>query len=54
LLNGIGHALVFFGALKFGTRIKVDDKVSNDYFLIGNLVSVGLVIVTILVMNDII
>lgn len=51
LLHGVGHALVFFGALKVGTRIKADDKISNDYFLIGNLFSVGIVIVTILIMN---
>ncbi|WP_114748953.1 hypothetical protein [Pleomorphovibrio marinus] len=51
VLHGVGHALVFFGALKVGTRIKTDDKISNDYLLIGNLFSVGIVIVTVLIMN---
>lgn len=48
LLSGVYHGLVLFGALKIGTRIKTDEnKISNDYFLIGNLVSVGLVILTV-------
>lgn len=35
-------ALVFFSALKLGTRLDSDskDKLSNDQFLIGNMVSV--------------
>jgi hypothetical protein len=34
--------LTFFGAIKIGTRLEVDkkDKVSNDYFLVGNFISV--------------
>ena len=40
MVNGIFHAMTLFGALKIATRIKDDDKVSNDYFLIGNLISV--------------
>ncbi len=42
LLSGFPHVLTVFGALKIGTRLKVDDKVSNDYFLLGNLCSIGL------------
>lgn len=42
LLNGFAHALSIFGALKIGTRLDEDKKhkVSNDYFFIGNLISV--------------
>lgn len=47
LFSGVYHGLVLFGALKIGTRIKSDeDKISNDYFLIGNMVSVGAVILS--------
>jgi hypothetical protein len=33
--------VVFFGAIKLGTRLKADEKekISNDYFLVGNVVS---------------
>ncbi len=35
------QALTLLGALKIATRIRdTEDKVSNDFFLIGNLVSV--------------
>ena len=34
------QSLTLLGALKIATRIKDEDKVSNDFFLIGNLVSV--------------
>jgi hypothetical protein len=45
LLSGfiltIPTIIVFFGAIKLGTRLKTDEKerISNDYFLIGNAVS---------------
>ncbi len=53
LLSGFPHALTLFGALKLGTRLKNgdDDKSEegrkreaayNDYYLIGNFVSVAL------------
>ncbi|MEM6737518.1 MAG: hypothetical protein AAGC64_11130 [Bacteroidota bacterium] len=38
------QGLAFFGALKIATRLKDDDKISNDYFLVGNLISVLMVI----------
>ena len=45
LLGSYAHVLTLFGALKIATRIKEDpDEVSNDYFLIGNLTSVALVL----------
>ena len=41
LCNNIASALTLLGALKIATRIKDnEDKVSNDFFLLGNLVSV--------------
>lgn len=47
LLTEVYHGLTLFGALKIGTRIKADEnKVSNDYFLIGNMISVSMVLVT--------
>lgn len=48
LLAGYPQSLVLFGALKIGTRIKAEEnKISNDYFLLGNLISVGLVLLAI-------
>ncbi len=44
LLVELPQGLAFFGALKIATRLRDDDKISNDYFLVGNLVSVLLVI----------
>jgi hypothetical protein len=42
LVASIPTIIVFFGALKLGTRLKEqqESKVSNDYFLIGNVVSI--------------
>lgn len=41
LLAGYPHVITAFGALKIGTRIKDDsNKISNDYFLVGNLISI--------------
>jgi hypothetical protein len=41
LMAGYPHVITAFGALKIGTRIKSDEsKVSNDYFLVGNLISI--------------
>lgn len=50
LLNGYNHGLTLFGALKLGTRLKRnddtggDDKRFNDYYLLGNLISVSIAI----------
>lgn len=44
LLVKLPQGLAFFGALKIATRLKDDDKISNDYFLTGNLISVLIVI----------
>ncbi|HLS37738.1 MAG TPA: hypothetical protein VK023_05650 [Sphingobacterium bovisgrunnientis] len=41
LAIGVTPILIVFGALKIGTRLKSpDDKIQNDYFLIGNLSSI--------------
>jgi hypothetical protein len=42
LINDLHSALTVFGALKLGTRLEDDKKVkvSNDYFFVGNLISV--------------
>jgi hypothetical protein len=42
LANGLPHVLTLLGALKIGTRLDAEKQhaVSNDYFLIGNLVSI--------------
>lgn len=39
LVYNFPHALIAFGAIKIGTRIKPDEKISNDYFFVGNIVS---------------
>lgn len=48
--------LIAFGALKVGTRLGQDKdcKISNDYYLVGNLVSVFLVFLTYFVCRDLV
>jgi hypothetical protein len=47
IFTQVYHGFTLFGALKIGTRIKADEnKVSNDYFLIGNMISVSMVLLT--------
>lgn len=46
LINGFPHALTLFGALKLGTRLKrensekINEATFNDFYLIGNFISV--------------
>ena len=42
LLHGFPQILIAFGALKIGTRLHEDKqtKISNNYFLVGNLISI--------------
>jgi len=41
LVLGLASAITLLGALKIATRIKDEEnKVSNDFFLMGNLISV--------------
>lgn len=39
MLVGYPQIIIAFGALKIGTRFQKNSKVSNDYFLIGNFIS---------------
>lgn len=37
--NGLGQVIIAFSAIKLGTRINNSCKVTQDYFVIGNLIS---------------
>jgi hypothetical protein len=41
ILAGYPHVIIAFGALKIGTRVHEDkdSKISNNYFLVGNFIS---------------
>ncbi|SMO33029.1 hypothetical protein [Gracilimonas mengyeensis] len=39
LIYGYPQVIIAFGALKIGTRFQKNSKISNDYFLIGNFIS---------------
>ncbi|MFY0683584.1 MAG: hypothetical protein JXR20_03465 [Balneola sp.] len=47
LLTGYPHVITAFGALKIGTRLheEKNSEISNDYFLIGNFISLLTVII---------
>lgn len=45
ILSGYPQVNIAFGALKIGTRFQQNNKVSNDYFLIGNFISLLVAIV---------
>lgn len=45
ILSGYPQVIIAFGALKIGTRFQQNNKVSNDYFLIGNFISLLVAIV---------
>ena len=49
LVNGYSQALTFFSALKLATRLKHEEPAKdldgfNDYYLLGNLISVAVAI----------
>jgi hypothetical protein len=45
LVYNLPHALIAFGAIKIGTRVNDEEnKISNDYFFVGNMVSLLLVV----------
>lgn len=55
LAIGITPILIVFGALKIGTRLKSpDDKIQNDYFLIGNLSSIFISVIYVYIFEKII
>lgn len=47
LLNDLPHILTVFAALKVATRLEGanKEKISNDYFLTGNIISILLAII---------
>ncbi len=53
LLAGFENALILFAAIKLGTRLNSDteSKISNDYFLIGNLISIAAAILHVKVIS---
>ncbi|WP_221029782.1 hypothetical protein [Actomonas aquatica] len=53
LLLGYAVILAAFGAFKLGTRLQKDsgDEITNDYFLIGNLTSLLIVLADIIVLR---
>ena len=58
LYNDLPHALTFFSALKLATRLKHDDASGetekfNNYYLIGNLVSVSLALLYVYIWQNI-
>lgn len=40
LFLNIPFVLTVFGAIKIGTRLEKNNKVKNDYFIIGNLLTI--------------
>ena len=54
-LSGLqAGALVLFGAIKLGTRLESDkdQKVNNDYFVIGNFLSIAGAVITYLLFKE--
>lgn len=59
LLNNYPHSLTLFGALKLGTRLKRDNNENekneesnyNDFYLIGNFISVIIAILYVYLYN---
>ena len=59
LINGYPHSLTLFGALKLATRLKREDSedkekesVYNDFYLIGNFISVMMAIWYVFLYNE--
>ncbi len=53
LLNNVPTVIVMFGAIKLGTRLDSKEKrISNDYFLVGNFISVLIVIVAYAIFSE--
>jgi hypothetical protein len=40
LVIGLSQVLIVFGALKIATRLDKTKEITNDYFLIGNFISI--------------
>jgi|GEM_PF-415211 len=52
LYLGFPQMLIAFGAFKVGTKLGNDCRISNDYYLVGNLVSIILVFIVYLLCRD--
>ena len=57
LFHNYPHALTFFSALKLGTRLKHEENKEsenkyNDFYLLGNLISVMVAISYVLLLNN--
>jgi hypothetical protein len=48
IMAGYPQIIIAFGALKIGTRFQKNSKISNDYFLIGNFISLLTAIIFVL------
>ncbi len=55
LIHDYPQILIAFAAMKLGTRIneEQDTKISNSYFLIGNLISILLAMISSIIIKDI-
>ncbi|MEX0928544.1 MAG: hypothetical protein WDZ53_03995, partial [Balneolales bacterium] len=55
LVHGFPQIIIAFGAFKIATRLRdneqEDDRVSNDYFLVGNLISLFFVMFYAIIYN---
>ena len=52
LIYNFPQALIAFAAIKLGTRfVQEENKISNDYFFIGNMTSLLLVVLYIVLWN---
>jgi hypothetical protein len=54
LASSLPTIIVFFAALKLGTRLKdqQESKITNDYFLVGNITSVAMAILEFLLYQE--
>ena len=51
LTINLTQILIVYGAIKIGTRFEKNDKIKNDYFLIGNFSSIFVSIVYYFIFN---
>jgi len=51
LMQNFPQVFTVFAALKIATRIKDDTHISNDFYLIGNIISITLAIIYYKVIN---
>lgn len=54
LAINLTQILIVYGAIKIGTRFEKNDKIKNDYFLIGNFSSIFVSIIYYFIFNKLI